>query len=349
MAIPSSCSATPEEIARAAGLLLAGELAAFPTETVYGLGADAENPQAVAKIYAAKGRPSNHPVIVHIAPGADVSYWAAQVPAEARLLMDAFWPGPLTLILKRAPHIADTVSGGQDSIGLRCPSHPVAQALLAAFAAGKPNGQGGVAAPSANKFGQVSPTLAEHVRAEFPDEVAAGMPVLEGGASEVGIESTILDLSRLDQGAGPVLLRPGHVSAAQIEAVLGAQVFAPDAAAPRASGTLKAHYAPRTELELAGDARVADVLQGIGLPSGQVALVSFDPAPASTDARVQWRQVPSDPARYAQALYALLRELDAQGYARIVVQAPPANDAWHAVNDRIGRAAAAFTLDTSDL
>ena len=303
----------------------------------------------MAKIYAAKGRPSNHPVIVHIAPGADVSYWAAQVPAEARLLMDAFWPGPLTLILKRAPHIADTVSGGQDSIGLRCPSHPVAQALLAAFAAGKSNGQGGVAAPSANKFGQVSPTLAEHVRAEFPDEVAAGMPVLEGGASEVGIESTILDLSRLDQGAGPVLLRPGHVSAAQIEAVLGAQVFAPDAAAPRASGTLKAHYAPRTELELAGDARVADVLQGIGLPSGQVALVSFDPAPASTDARVQWRQVPSDPARYAQALYALLRELDAQGYARIVVQAPPANDAWHAVNDRIGRAAAAFTLDTSDL
>ena len=168
-----------------------------------------------------------------------------------------------------------------------------------------------MAAPSANKFGQVSPTLAEHVRAEFPDEVTAGMPVLEGGASEVGIESTILDLSRLDQGAGPVLLRPGHVSAAQIEAVLGAQVFAPDAAAPRASGTLKAHYAPRTELELAGDARVADVLQGIGLPSGQVALVSFDPAPASTDARVQWRQVPSDPARYAQALYAL-RELDAR-------------------------------------
>ena len=137
----------------------------------------------------------------------------------------------------------------------------------------------------------------------------------------MGIESTILDLSRLDQGAGPVLLRPGHVSAAQIEAVLGAQVFAPDAAAPRASGTLKAHYAPRTELELAGDARVADVLQGIGLPSGQVALVSFDPAPASTDARVQWRQVPSDPARYAQALYALLRELDAQGYARIVAGA----------------------------
>ena len=342
-------SATAAEIAHAAQRMLDGELAAFPTETVYGLGADAENPQAVAKIYAAKGRPSNHPVIVHIAPQGDVSYWAAHVPPEARLLINAFWPGPLTLILKRAPHIVDTVSGGQDSIGIRCPSHPVAQALLAAFAAGKPNGQGGVAAPSANKFGQVSPTRAEHVRNEFPDEVAAGMPVLEDGASEVGIESTILDLSRLDRGAGPVLLRPGHISAAQIEAVLGVQVFAPDAAAPRASGTLKAHYAPRTPLELAGDARMQDVLLGRNLPAGRVVLVAYDAQPAAVDARVQWQPVPADPARYAQALYGLLRDLDGQGYARIIVQAPPATDDWHAVNDRIGRAAAAFTLDTTGL
>ena len=221
MSSSTPATASAAQIAHAAQRMLDGELAAFPTETVYGLGADAENPQAVAKIYAAKGRPSNHPVIVHIAPDGDVSYWAAHVPPEARLLINAFWPGPLTLILKRAPHIVDTVSGGQDSIGIRCPSHPVAQALLTAFAAGKPNGQGGVAAPSANKFGQVSPTRAEHVRSEFPDEVAAGMPVLEGGASEVGIESTILDLSRLDTGAGPVLLRPGHISAAQLEAVRG--------------------------------------------------------------------------------------------------------------------------------
>ena len=192
--LPPHDSASAAEIALAAQHLLDGELAAFPTETVYGLGADAESPQAVAKIYAAKGRPSNHPVIVHIAPQGDVSYWAAEVPPEARLLIDAFWPGPLTLILKRAPHIVDTVSGGQDSIGIRCPSHPVAQALLAAFAAGKPNGQGGVAAPSANKFGQVSPTRAEHVRHEFPDEVAAGMPVLEGGASEVGIELSLIHI-----------------------------------------------------------------------------------------------------------------------------------------------------------
>lgn len=342
-------SASAAEIAYAAQRMLDGELAAFPTETVYGLGADAENPLAVARIYAAKGRPSNHPVIVHIAPQGDVSYWAAHVPPEARLLINAFWPGPLTLILKRAPHIADTVSGGQDSIGIRCPSHPVAQALLAAFAAGKPNGQGGVAAPSANKFGQVSPTRAEHVRNEFPDEVAAGMPVLEGGASDVGIESTILDLSRLDRGAGPVLLRPGHISAAQIEAVLGVQVFAPDAAAPRASGTLKAHYAPRTPLELADDARMRDVLLGHNLPAGRVVLVAYGAQPAAVDARVQWQPVPADPARYAQALYGLLRDLDGQGYARIIVQAPPATDDWHAVNDRIGRAAAAFTLDTTGL
>ncbi|OAE60915.1 threonylcarbamoyl-AMP synthase [Achromobacter xylosoxidans] len=345
--MPATASAA--QIAHAAQRMLDGELAAFPTETVYGLGADAENPQAVAKIYAAKGRPSNHPVIVHIAPDGDVSYWAAHVPPEARLLINAFWPGPLTLILKRAPHIVDTVSGGQDSIGIRCPSHPVAQALLTAFAAGKPNGQGGVAAPSANKFGQVSPTRAEHVRSEFPDEVAAGMPVLEGGASEVGIESTILDLSRLDSGAGPVLLRPGHISAAQIEAVLGVQVFAPDAAAPRASGTLKAHYAPRTPLELASDARMEEVVLGRNLPEGRVVLVAYGPQPAAVDARVQWQAVPADPARYAQALYGLLRDLDGQGYARIIVQAPPATDDWHAVNDRIGRAAAAFTLDTTGL
>lgn len=349
MSLPTPDSASAAEIAHAAQRMLDGELAAFPTETVYGLGADAENPLAVARIYAAKGRPSNHPVIVHIAPQGDVSYWAAEVPPEARLLIDAFWPGPLTLILKRAPHIVDTVSGGQDSIGIRCPSHPVAQALLAAFAAGKPNGQGGVAAPSANKFGQVSPTRAEHVRSEFPEEVAAGMPVLEGGASEVGIESTILDLSRLDRGAGPVLLRPGHISAAQIEAVLGVQVFAPDAAAPRASGTLKAHYAPRTPLELASDERMRDVLAGRNLPEGRVVLVAYSAQPATAHARVQWQPVPQDPARYAQALYGLLRDLDGQGYARIIVQAPPATDDWHAVNDRIGRAAAAFTLDTTGL
>ncbi len=234
-----------EAIEDAAARLDAGELVAFPTETVYGLGADAQNPAAVARIYAAKGRPANHPVIVHLAPGSDPGYWVEALPADAKKLIDAFWPGPLTLILKRATHIPDAVSGGQDSVGLRCPSHPVAQALLRAFDARR-GGHGGVAAPSANRFGHVSPTTAQHVRDEFGDAVH----VLDGGPSDVGIESTILDLSR----GFPALLRPGHVSPRQIADVLGVAPRLPDgsdATAPRASGTLKAHYAPRTPLALA--------------------------------------------------------------------------------------------------
>src|SRR5690606_4227680 len=230
--------------------LAEGGLVAFPTETVYGLGADAENPQAIARIYQAKGRPSNHPVIVHVAPDADLTYWARSVPAAARALVQAFWPGPLTLILPRAPGIPAAVSGGQDSIGLRCPSHPVAQELLRRFAALK-GGQGGVAAPSANKFGQVSPTQAAHVRNEFPELDADALLVLEGGPSQVGIESTIVDLSRLEEGVGPVLLRPGHVTAQDLAAVLGVTPSSPDTGAPRVSGSLKAHYAPRTPLQLA--------------------------------------------------------------------------------------------------
>lgn len=336
-------------IAQAADRLLAGELVAFPTETVYGLGADAENPDAVARIYAAKGRPANHPVIVHVAPGADLRYWARDIPPQAQRLIDTFWPGPLTLILPRVPERGQIVSGGQDSIGLRCPSHPIAQALLRAFAAGKPNGQGGVAAPSANKFGQVSPTHAEHVRNEFPDEVAQGMPVLDGGPAEVGIESTILDLSRLDQGVGPILLRPGHITPTQIEAVLGEPVGMPDAAAPRASGTLKAHYAPHTPLELATSQRLLDAARGVNVPVGRLAIVAFDDAPAALGAHIVWHTVALDPGRYAQSLYAMLRELDHSGYARIVVQSPPTDADWRAVNDRIGRAAAAFSLDTTGL
>ena len=170
-------------IARAAAALEAGQLVAFPTETVYGLGADAENPAAVASIYAAKGRPQDHPVIVHVAPGASLDYWTTEIPPQARQLADAFWPGPLTMILKRAPNIPDAVSGGQDTVGIRCPSHPVAIALLQAFKHGK----GGVAAPSANKFGHVSPTTAQHVRDEFGDDPRLAS-VLDGGQSDVGIE-----------------------------------------------------------------------------------------------------------------------------------------------------------------
>lgn len=341
--VGKSVASTGQALDEAAQRLLEGELVAFPTETVYGLGADAENPDAVARIYQAKGRPSNHPVIVHLAPDADLSYWARDIPAAARALVQAFWPGPLTLILRRAANISAAVSGGQDSIGLRCPSHPIAQELLRRFAALK-GGQGGVAAPSANKFGQVSPTQAAHVRDEFPEQVDAGMVVLEGGPSQVGIESTIVDLSRLDEGVGPVLLRPGHITVEDLAAVLGVTPARPDAAAPRVSGSLKAHYAPRTPLLMVEQARLDAVLADALARAEKLAVVAFEPQSATVagSPNIRWHICPSDPAAYATRLYAMLRELDDGSYDRIVLERPPATPAWQAVNDRLGRAAAAF-------
>ena len=336
--------AGPDQIQEAARRLAQGRLVAFPTETVYGLGTDAENPEAVARIYAAKGRPSDHPVIVHLSPDTDPGYWAASIPAQARRLMAAFWPGPLTLILPRAARIPDAVSGGQDSIGLRCPSHPVAQRLLRAFASLKPHGCGGVAAPSANQFGQVSPTRADHVRGEFPHLDAQALMILEGGASAVGIESTILDLSRLDRGVGPVLLRPGHVTAAQIAEVLGEVPALPDAAAPRVSGSLKAHYAPRTPVSLVDAGALSSLLQrgAADAPGRRLAVVVLDAAPYAAPPGIDWIVLPADPVVYAHRLYALLRDLDEAGYDRILLQRPPAGPDWQGVNDRITRAAAAF-------
>ena len=332
------------ELERAARRLLEGGLVAFPTETVYGLGADAEDTAAVDRIYAAKGRPSNHPVIVHVAPGADLSYWASSVPEEARALIHAFWPGPLTLILPRAANISSRVSGGQASIGLRCPSHPVAQALLSRFSELK-GGHGGVAAPSANKFGHVSPTRAEHVRREFPELDERTLLVLEGGASEVGIESTIVDVSRLHDGMGPVLLRPGHITADDLAKVLRAPVKAPDATAPRVSGSLKAHYAPHTPLMLAPRSDFARILTHAQARGETLAFVGFEPSPVNPDqlGASHWRSCASDSDAYAQGLYAMLRELDEGGFDRIVIEQPPATAAWRAVNDRLGRAAAAFS------
>lgn len=328
----SSRLPTAAELDEAVRLLEAGHLVAFPTETVYGLGADAENPEAVARIFAAKGRPSNHPVIVHVVDGADIGYWADEVPEAARQLIDAFWPGPLTLILKRAAHIPAAVAGGQDSLGLRCPSHPVAQALLSRFR----RGRGGIAAPSANKFGQVSPTTAQHVRDEFGDAVY----VLEGDGVDVGIESTIVDLSRLDQGIGPVLLRPGAITPAMMAAVLGTAPLPPDAAAPRASGTLRAHYAPRTPLVLAAASALPAYLAS--LPAdGRLAWVAAA-APQGHDARCEFVPAPATPEAYARELYRLLRRLDKEGFARLVFEPVPEGHAWDGVRDRLGRAAAAF-------
>ena len=329
---------------RAAHRLLEGGLVALPTETVYGLGADAENVEAVARIYQAKGRPSNHPVIVHLAPGADLRYWARSIPAAAHALVQAFWPGPLTLILPRAANIPASVSGGQDSIGLRCPSHPVAQELLRRFAALK-GGHGGVAAPSANKFGQVSPTQAVHVRREFSELDDDALLVLEGGPSQVGIESTIVDLSRLEEGQGPVLLRPGHITAEDLASVLGVRPAQPDAGAPRVSGSLKAHYAPRTRLDVVERARLDDMLNRASSRGERLAVAVFPPLP-SADAQhpgVSWHVCSPDCNEYAYRLYALLHELDEGGYDRIVLEQPPRTPEWQAVNDRLGRAAAAFS------
>jgi L-threonylcarbamoyladenylate synthase len=317
------------QIAAAAQALAAGQLVAFPTETVYGLGADAENPQAVAAIYAAKGRPQDHPVIVHLAPEADLAHWAAAIPPEAHALAAAFWPGPLTMILQRAPNIPDAVSGGQDTVGLRCPSHPVAIALLRAFK----GGQGGVAAPSANKFGHVSPTLAQHVIDEFGADGTLAM-VLDGGASEVGIESTIVDLSRLATH-GPVLLRPGHISADAIAAVIDQMPAAPDQAAPRASGTLESHYAPHTPVAMQATATLAQTLATLQGAGRKVALIHYTDLPAAH----AHARLPDTPHGFAHALYAALRALDGQGADLILVEAPPTDGAWLGVNDRLRRAA----------
>lgn len=312
---------TPDlaSVAHAARLLEQGKLVAIPTETVYGLAADADNPEAVANIFSAKGRPSTHPVIVHVARDADLSHWAVDIPPQAAHLIQAFWPGPLTLILKRAPKVSNSVSGGQDSVGLRCPSHPVAQALLKNFR----GGQGGIAAPSANRFGRVSPTTAQHVIDEFGEPgtgpVAA---VLDGGPCTVGIESTIVDLTRLDTH-GPVLLRPGQISAQAIETVLGCALAQPDQAAPRVSGSLDAHYAPQTPLVLIASESVASTTAALQAKQRQVACLC----------------ITTDPQTYARDLYAQLRKLDQLGADVILVEQPPSHAEWQGINDRLRRAA----------
>lgn len=331
----------PASIAAAARLLEAGELVAFPTETVYGLGADAENPDAVRRIYRAKQRPENHPLIVHLAPEADVGYWSSAVGPAAQKLMAAFWPGPLTLILARAAHIPDTVAGGQQSIGLRCPSHPVAQALLQSFKAGR----GGIAAPSANRFGHVSPTTASHVHDEFRDSPLLTC-ILDGGQSTVGIESTILDLSR----GRPVLLRPGQVSAAQIAACIGELPSLPDATAPRASGTMESHYAPQAPVAALPAAQLAAVIAQLAARGHRLALMEYSGSINTGCAAITCHvRLPADPAGYAHDLYATLRQLDQPGIDLILIESPAIADAWRAVNDRLGRAAHGSTAVLANL
>jgi L-threonylcarbamoyladenylate synthase len=328
MSEPGSAAGEDALIARAADLLRAGELVALPTETVYGLGADALNPSAVARIFAAKGRPADHPLIVHLPDAEHLPRWAASIPKEAIALARAFWPGPLTMILKRSDEVPELVTGGQDTVGLRVPRHPLALKLLAAFGSG-------IAAPSANRFGRISPTTAEHVRQELGDKVAM---VLDGGPCEVGIESTIVDLS----SDTPRILRPGHVSAAQIAAVIGRQPLAGAAGgppAPRVSGSLEAHYAPRTPMRIVARERLRDVLN-MQRHSGARCAVIAHAQPAFVELPHHWRMLPADPAGYAHEIYAALREADAAGTDLIVLEAPPAGAEWAAIQDRLRRAAA---------
>ena len=308
-----------DPVRRAAGILRRGGLVAFPTETVYGLGADAASAKAVARLYAVKGRPAQHPVIVHFSSAESAFAWAREVPPAAQQLAARFWPGPLTLILKRSALAKDFVTGAQDSVGLRVPSHPVARKLLQEF-------KRGVAAPSANRFGQLSPTSAAHVRTDLGAEVDL---VLEGGDSKVGIESTIVDLS----GEGAVLLRPGGIAKSSLEEILSLQEKS--AASPRHSGGLERHYAPRTPARLVPSFGLD---KAITETNARVAVLAF----SRPDERVAvWLRMPREPEGYARRLYAALRELDAAGCALILVEAPPRSPEWAAVRDRLERACAA--------
>lgn len=334
-----------QAIDEAARRLQAGQLVAFPTETVYGLGADASNEAAIRAVFAAKGRPLDHPVIVHVADAQSSRAWAQPISAQAEQLMAAFWPGPLTLVLPRHRKVSDTITGGQDTVAIRCPAHPVAQQLLQAFSRLQ-GAQAAVIAPSANRFGQVSPTQADHVYEEFFGQTDIAIYLLEGAPSTVGIESTIVDLSQ--EGRPPKILRPGHVSAQEIAKVLGCYVqpfeAQVSAASPRVSGSLKAHYAPRTNLQLFQRHELPEWLARVRAQQ-RIAIVGCGSLslPAVMPAQVHYEYLPADEVHYAAQLYQTLRRLDQAGFDLLWFEQPPQNEQWVAVNDRLQRAAAAFS------
>jgi L-threonylcarbamoyladenylate synthase len=325
--------ADPQAILEAARRIQAGELVGFPTETVYGLGADASNDRAVAGIFAAKGRPAEHPLIVHVADASQVLDYASSVPPFAARLMQVFWPGPLTVILPRREGVAAAAAAGQHSIGLRCPAHPVALAFLKAC-------HTGVAGPSANRFGRVSPTTAQHVNQEFGDALL----VLDGGPCAVGIESSIVDGTR----GRPVLLRPGVLTRAQLEAACGEPVLDKDelqqadaalGRAPRAPGTLAAHYAPNARVRLMDAGAIQTALDLLGADAAHIAVYARAIVRIQS-AQVLYRRMPDDALATAQQLFAVLRDFDAQGVKLIWIENPPATSEWEGVRDRLARAAA---------
>jgi L-threonylcarbamoyladenylate synthase len=332
---PPTLSEVQALLDKAVIILRAGGLVAFPTETVYGLGADAENPEALNRLYRTKGRPKGHPVIVHLASAQQLGDWACDIPANAFRLAESFWPGPLTLILKRSERVPDAVTGGQDTVGIRVPGHPLALQLLQAFG-------GGIAAPSANRFGRLSPTSARHVQDDLGQDVDL---ILDGGDCQVGVESTIVAF----QGETPIILRPGMITAEQIEAVLS-QTFSEGCEAgselqlstvSRVPGTLASHYAPNTQLQIIPSATIEQIVEnllGQGLTLGVLARRKCPGALLGSEG-LCWAEITDDPNIFAQKLYAQLRDLDERRFDRILVEAPPSYGAWAAVADRLQRAA----------
>nr|WP_309891076.1 L-threonylcarbamoyladenylate synthase [Archangium sp.] len=314
----------PDLLAQAVETLRRGGVIALPTETVYGLAANAEDELAVRRVFAIKGRPATHPLIVHVARAEEVSSWARRVPDEAWRLAAAFWPGPLTLVLQRSARATDAVTGGQDTVALRVPHHPVALAVLDALG-------GGVAAPSANRFGRVSPTTAEHVRVDLGDEVDL---LLDGGPCTVGVESTIVDLS----GGAPAVLRPGGLAVEEIARVLGREVPVRTSATVRVSGSLASHYAPRAGVVLAEPSEVAARVAALRAQGRSVGVLGPPTIPLPPD--VPRYDVPEDPAGAARLLYMRLREADLHGHDVLVACLPRAEGLGIAVRDRLARAAA---------
>lgn len=323
------CTADNTAIKRAAKLLHQGHLVAFPTETVYGLGADASNSEAVARIFTAKGRPANHPLIVHIADRNGLSDWAENIPDTALKLAEQFWPGPLAIILNKKDHVPMAVTGGQNTVGLRVPNHPVALQLLREF-------DGGIAAPSANKFCRISPTQAQHVAEELGDAVDF---ILDGGACEVGVESTIIDLS----GKIPRLLRYGHITAEQIQAVLQTKLIIPSNAKQpqsdeiRAPGMMTIHYAPLTTTLLCPTERLQSTINRLIAEHKSIGVMTYQSAITKTN-QINVLNMPKLAETYAQCVYASLRELDSRHLAVILVEQPPTTAEWSAINDRLGKA-----------
>ncbi len=313
--------ATQTDIDEAVETLRAGGLVAFPTETVYGLGANAADPAAVARIFELKGRPADHPVIVHLDNPRYLHRWVREMPPVAERLAEAFWPGPLTLILPKADDVNTVVSGGQNSIGIRIPSHPIAQQLLTAFG-------GGIAAPSANRYGRLSPTKPEHVREEFGDALPV---VLDGGESQIGLESTIVSCL----GNTARLLRPGFITRSQLEKVAGPLAEAGDA--PRSPGDRSSHYAPLTPLEIIESEELETRAAEFAERGEKVAVLAMRP-PMHAQRNMTWINAGKKAEAYAHNLYNHLRTLDRAGTLKIFVQAPPAEERWAAVLDRLRRA-----------